>query len=72
MSVNSAPAEDGQCTALLDVVVSAVEVLLVLKEVVFRSRFRDVDEMIRHRLPVNDIVFEVLARADVHTAVYLS
>ena len=28
--------------------------------------------MVRHRLTIDDIVFEVLARADVHAAVYLA
>ena len=55
-----------------DVVVGIEKILLIFKQVVFRSWLAYIYEVIRYFLAVDDIVGKVFARANVHSAVHLS
>ena len=47
------------------------EVPLILKQIIFRTRFYYINQMIRNRTTIDDIVFQVLSGSQIHTPVHL-
>lgn len=48
-----------------------MEILLILEEVIFRSRLADVDKVIGNMITIDYIITKILTCADSHAAIYL-
>ena len=54
------------------IIIGIEEVLLILKEVILRAWLADIYQMIGYQAPIDGIVFQVLACADIHPAIHLT
>ena len=66
-----ASADNDSFVSLVDFFVGFQKVLLILKDVVFCSRFDDVDEVVRNVFPVHHIFLQVFSCSEVHSSIDL-
>ena len=60
-----------QSPPLQNILISIIEVLLIFKEVIFRSRLTDINQMIRYQLTINRIVSQIFSCTNIHAPVHL-
>ena len=66
------PTEDWLLPPPADILIHIVEILLILEQVVLRTRLPNVDQMIRDPMPVHHIVGQIFTRADIHATIHLT
>ena len=64
--------EDGHRPFTYYIIIGIEEFLLILKQVVLRSRLADVDQVIGNLAAVNGIILQILSRSDIHPPIHLS
>lgn len=57
--------------SLLNILIGIIKILLIFKEIIFRTRLTDVNKVIRYLLAMDGIVSQILTRTYIHAAIYL-